>query len=208
MNVSLWQAHLSFVLLGFLFLGAWLPTRNGRLMGLAVLTFCSFIPVNELPLAAYVRSFTDDLAITSLLLLGALCLARLGLLSIPVVKQRQALLVFAVFAVCLYPATLGLTYFDPYRWGYNPRPMIVVIGLVALAMLFLRNGLVALMLAGATLAFALRLKASENYWDYLMDPLLALYCVTLLIGLAVSGLWQRSKHLMSRAWRPHVKITE
>ncbi|WP_268801251.1 hypothetical protein [Pseudomonas huanghezhanensis] len=32
-------------------------------------------------------------------------------------------------------------------------------------------------LAAGTLAFALRLKAWENYWDCLVDPLLAGYCL-------------------------------
>ena len=35
-----------------------------------VLALVSFIPLNQLPLAAYVRSFTDDLAISTLVLLG------------------------------------------------------------------------------------------------------------------------------------------
>ena len=50
-------------------------------------------------------------------------------------------------------------------------------------------------LAAGTLAFALRLKASENYWDYLIDPLLTGYCL-------VAGLWM----LAMAAWRPLLKL--
>ena len=189
--VSLWQAHLSFVLLGFVALCALRFTQPWRPWLLPGLVALSFIPVNELPLAAYVRSFTDDLAISTLVLLAWVALSRLGVVQ-PLARPHrvQLLLLFGVLAVVLYPATMGLTYVDPYRWGFNPRPMIVWVAALTLLMLALRNTLVVWMLAVGTLAFALRLKASENYWDYLVDPLLATYCV--IAGLMKIKLWERA----------------
>ncbi|MBA2925976.1 hypothetical protein G9Q84_24150 [Pseudomonas sp. P7] len=182
--VLLWQAHLSFVLLGFVLLSTFRFTARWRPWLLPVLVVVSVIPINELPLAAYVRSFTDDLAISTLVLLGWVALSRLGVVQ-PLARphQVQMLLLFGLLSLVLYPATLGLTYFDPYRLGFNPRPMIVLVAVAALLMLWLRNALAVWMLVIGTLAFALRLKASENYWDYLVDPLLAGYCV-------VAGLMQ------------------
>lgn len=182
--VLLWQAHLSFVLLGFVLLSTFRFTARWRPWLLPVLVVVSVIPINELPLAAYVRSFTDDLAISTLVLLGWVALSRLGVVQ-PLARphQVQMLLLFGLLSLVLYPATLGLTYFDPYRLGFNPRPMIVLVAVAALLMLWLRNALAVWMLVMGTLAFALRLKASENYWDYLVDPLLAGYCV-------VAGLMQ------------------
>ncbi|WP_122763884.1 hypothetical protein [Pseudomonas viridiflava] len=182
--VLLWQAHLSFVLLGFVLLSTFRFTARWRPWLLPVLVVVSVIPINELPLAAYVRSFTDDLAISTLVLLGWVALSRLGVVQ-PLARphQVQMLLLFGLLSLVLYPATLGLTYFDPYRLGFNPRPMIVLVEVAALLMLWLRNALAVWMLVIGTLAFALRLKASENYWDYLVDPLLAAYCV-------VAGLMQ------------------
>jgi hypothetical protein len=189
--VSLWQAHLSFVLLGFVALCALRFTQPWRPWLLPVLVAVSFIPVNELPLAAYVRSFTDDLAISTLVLLGWVALSRLGLVqALDRPRRVQMLVLFGVLSLVLYPATLGLTYFDPYRWGFNPRPMIVWVAALALLMLALRNTLAVWMLAVGTLAFALRLKASENYWDYLVDPLLATYCV--IAGCMQFKLWERA----------------
>jgi len=195
--VSLWQAHLSFVLLGFVLLSAFRFSAPWRPWLLPLVAAVSFIPVNELPLAAYVRSFTDDLAITTLVLLAWVALHRLGVVQ-PISRayQVQMLLLFAVLSVLLYPATLGLTYVDPYRWGFNPRPMIVLVGALALLMLWRRNALAVWMLAVGTLAFALRLKASENYWDYLVDPLLAGYCVV--AGLMQLKLWERACLRMRR----------
>ncbi|MCU7250015.1 hypothetical protein [Pseudomonas koreensis] len=188
----LWQAHLTFILLGFVLLGSLRASHGWRPWLLPVLAVTSFVPLNGLPLAAYVRSYTDDLAITTLVFLGWASLSRLGVVQ-PLQRpaRLQVLLLFAGLALSLYPATLGLTYFDPYRWGFNPRPMIVLTGLAALVLLWLRNGLAVAMLALATLAFALRLKASENYWDYLIDPLLAGYCLIAAIMLAAKALWQR-----------------
>lgn len=193
--MSLWQAHLSFILLGFVLLGSLRVTAPWRPWLLPVLALVSFIPLNQLPLAAYVRSFTDDLAISTLVLLGWVSLRRLGLMEPLQAKHRvQVLLLFIGLTLSLYPATLGLTYLDPYRWGYNPRPMIVLMGLAALVLLWQRNALGVLMLAVGTLAFALRLKPSENYWDYLMDPLLAGYCLIAGSGGLLLWLWRRFAH--------------
>ncbi|WDU63115.1 hypothetical protein LRS56_00530 [Pseudomonas poae] len=196
---SLWQAHLSFVLLGFVALCALRFTAPWRPWLLPMLVAVSFIPVNELPLAAYVRSFTDDLAISTLVLLAWVGLCRLGV--VPVLSRRhqvQMLLLFGVLSLVLYPATLGLTYFDPYRWGFNPRPMIVLVGAAALLMLWLRNALAVWMLAVGTLAFALRLKASENYWDYLVDPLLTGYCLIAGFWLLLKAAWKYPSQALSR----------
>ncbi|PYY87148.1 hypothetical protein DNK59_11505 [Pseudomonas sp. TKO26] len=189
---SLWQAHLSFILLGFVLLGSLRVTAPWRPWLLPLLALVSFIPLNQLPLAAYVRSFTDDLAISTLVLLGWVSLRRLGVIApLPTKHRMQVLLLFIGLTLSLYPATLGLTYFDPYRWGYNPRPMIVLMGLAALVLLWQRNVLGVLMLAAGTLAFALRLKPSENYWDYLLDPLLAGYCLITGSGALLLWLWRR-----------------
>nr|BFD43011.1 hypothetical protein FFPRI1PSEUD_45100 [Pseudomonas sp. FFPRI_1] len=190
--MSLWQAHLSFILLGFVLLGSLRVTTPWRPWLLPVLALVSFIPLNQLPLAAYVRSFTDDLAISTLVLLGWVSLRRLGVVApLPGKHRVQVLLLFIGLTLSLYPATLGLTYFDPYRWGYNPRPMIVLMGLAALVLLWQRNLLGVLMLAVGTLAFVLRLKPSENYWDYLLDPLLAGYCLIAGSGALLLWLWRR-----------------
>ncbi|RMU30513.1 hypothetical protein [Pseudomonas syringae group genomosp. 3] len=194
---SIWQAHLSFILLGFVLLSHWRFTTRWRFWILQIIATLSFIPVDGLPIAAYVRSFTDDLAITTLVLLAWVSLCRLGVMQpLDSERTRNLLLLFGGLSVVLYPATLGLTYLDPYRCGFNPRPMIVLVLAVSLLMLWLRNYLAVFMLTAATLAFAKRIKPSENYWDYLIDPLLASYCL-------VAGLVM----LAITIWRPLLKIS-
>ena len=164
MDPGLWQAHLTFALLGAL----------------------------ALPLAAYLRALVDDLAVTTVIAMGWAIAVRMNVFAPLAAMHRWQLLVgFGLLALLLYPATLGLTYADPYRLGYSPRPLIVAIGLLALLMLHWRNRLGGLMLCAATLAFSLDLKPSDNYWDYLLDPFVAVYCWLALLLASGRRLWQR-----------------
>ena len=83
------------------------------------------------------------------------------------------------------------SYADPYQLGFEPRPMLLVLGLLCAVLIVQRSWLGALALVLATLAFALRLGASENYWDYLIDPYLALYSLGALLSAAVRWLLAR-----------------
>lgn len=184
--LELWQAHLTFALFAFVVLPGFGLRPSLQAVRLIVLLGISFIPVDGLSLAAYMRSFTDDVAITSLVALAFATAVRMGMAArLGHAARLQLLIVMAALALFLYPATMGLTYFDPYSLGYNPRPLILVIGLLALALLVLGNWLGACMLGLATLAFSLGLKPSPNYWDYLLDPFIALYCCGSLIGYAI-----------------------
>ncbi|MBH1969295.1 MAG: hypothetical protein I8H81_14030 [Pseudomonadales bacterium] len=183
--INLWQAHLSFAMIVFLLLPGFGLSRLWRAVLLAALLAISFIPLDGLTLAAYLRSHIDDLAITTLVFMAWGCLRRLDLLPPAQHGQISVLIIFAAMALLLYPATLGLSYLDPYRFGYSPRILLTFIALLTLGLFYLRHGLAVAMLAGATLAFMFGIKPSHNYWDYLVDPLLGLYCCGALLVLTV-----------------------
>jgi uncharacterized membrane protein len=179
--INLWQAHITFAMIIFLLLPAFGLHRYWRVALLVALLAASFIQLDGLSLAVYLRSHIDDLAITTLVFMAWGCLRRLDLLAPAQRNKTGVMLLFAVFGLVLYPATLGLSDMDPYRFGYSPRPMLVLLALLTFGLFYLRNHLAVVMLASATLAFVAGIKPSQNYWDYLVDPLLGLYCCTALV---------------------------
>ena len=187
--ISLWQAHVSFAMIIFLVLPSFGLHRSWRIALLAALLAVSFIALDGLSLAAYLRSYIDDLAITSMVFMAWGCLRRLDVLP-PARGKTGVLILFAAMAVVLYPATLGMSDLDPYRFGYSPRVMLIFLGVLTLGLFYLRNGLAVVMLASATLAFIAGIKPSQNYWDYLVDPLLGLYCCAALLMLAVRWVYR------------------
>ncbi|MGB6213331.1 MULTISPECIES: hypothetical protein [Pseudomonas] len=189
--ISLWQAHLSFAMIIFLLLPSFGLSRTWRIALLAALLAVSFFSPDGLSLAAYLRSYIDDLAITTLVFMAWGCLRRLDMLP-PARGRTGVLILFAAMALVLYPATLGMSDVDPYRLGYSPRPMLIFFAVLTLGLFYLRNGLAVLMLASATLAFIAGIKPSQNYWDYLVDPLLGLYCCGALLTLALRWTYRRS----------------
>lgn len=189
--ISLWQAHVSFAMIIFLVLPSFGLPSTWRIALLAALLAVSFIPLDGLSLAAYLRSYIDDLAITSMVFMAWGCLRRLDILP-PARGKTGVLILFAAMALVLYPATLGMSDLDPYRFGYSPRPLLIFLAVLTLGLFYLRNGLAVVMLASATLAFIAGIKPSQNYWDYLVDPLLGLYCCAALLMLAVRWTYRRA----------------
>lgn len=182
-----WLPHLAFALLVFLTLTRLTRNTTQRGILLAGCLLLSLVPVQGISLALQLRTYIGDLSVASLALLGWATLSRFGLSPASAHDRLASLALFAGLAVLLYPAALGLSYADPYQLGFEPRPMLMVLGLLCAVLIVQRSWLGALALVLATLAFALRLGASENYWDYLIDPYLALYSLGAL--LIAGGRW-------------------
>ena len=190
MTLALWNMHLCFALAIFLLLplrGRSRAMQGAVLLGLLAL---GFVPVQGLPLLAYPRALAPEVSIVTLLALGWAALVRLDLAQPLPANQRVTLRVlFGVLGLFLYPAALGLGAFDSYQLGFGPRAMLVALGLVALLLLYLGHWLATGMLALATLAFGLGLLESENYWDYLLDPFVVIYCWLALLVSGIRRLW-------------------
>lgn len=177
MILEMWQAYLFFAFAAFLVL----PTSRGRSatkFSALVLAAClGFVPIDGLPLAAYPRSLLDDPALTTVLWMAyAVALRFQPGLRITLHHRFEVVVCFAVLTLLLYPAALGLTYIDPYRLGFDVRVLLALILMVTFGFWLRRNYFGVLLLAGATLGFVVDLKNSDNYWDYLIDPLIGLYC--------------------------------
>src|SRR6267154_807291 len=96
--------------------------------------FAVFIPFGELPAAAYLRGVTGDVSVTTLVLAGAACIARLTGKALIEPRDKQVLYqLLALAAAFLYPFALGWTQFDPYALGYGSVGFGTVVLVVALA---------------------------------------------------------------------------
>lgn len=157
----------------------------------------SLIPFGGLPLAGYVRGIIGDLSITTLVLLWAALLPTYRSLIAPdftvsaqhidlkrytclkkscALKQREHLmLLISASAIFLYPMTLGMSLYDPYRLGYNDTLFIVIVLFIILLAWLVRSYLIVLCLTLATLTWSIGWYESSNLWDYLIDPLVAIY---------------------------------
>lgn len=175
--------------------------KSRRILLVGGVAIAALIPFGGLPLAAYLRGATGDLSIISLLLL-ALALTRFMAVSAPEREfsapsfcgseggeGRQALLLLvALAAAWLYPLALGVGMFDPYRLGYGSLWLVGALLLLALVACFRGLLWVALPIALAVLAWGIGWHESGNLWDYLLDPLLAIYALGALARRGVRAL--------------------
>ncbi len=143
-------------------------------MSLAALFVLSLIPFGAMSLASYVRGVTGDVSVTTLVVLWFVLLNSWRGASNE--ENRLALLILIVLAaIALYPMALGAGKYDPYRLGYGDPEFVAALLLLALAAWFCKFTLIALCIAFATFAWAVGWYESNNLWDYLLDPWVALY---------------------------------
>lgn len=153
------------------------PARRTVLIGLVVALVVN-LPLFPLSAVSVVRSLSGDLSITSMLLLAAAIARRGGWLASRTRRDQAWLLgLILIGSVVLYPASLGLGAFDPFRWGFSGAALLGALLGLALVGLWLGAPTATLAIALAVLAWSLRLNASTNLWTYLLDPMLGVYAV-------------------------------
>jgi hypothetical protein len=149
------------------------------------------IPFGAIPPAAYLRGMTGDLSITTLILLWCAMLRPWFVCVVVESRRRIALLaLIAFFALALYPMALGVGEYDPYRLGYGSPLFVAVLLLLALVAWIRKYSLIALCIASATLAWAIGWYESDNLWDYLLDPFLAIYALAATISCGMGTLFK------------------
>jgi hypothetical protein len=142
-----------------------------------------FVPVGGLPLAAYMRGATGDLSIPTLALAAGAVFSRLTGRRAFGQPDRNALLwLVAGAALFLYPLALGWTPFDPYALGYGSAVFITALLAVTLGAWRAGLKLPVLVVLVAGLAWLLGIYESRNLWDYLIDPLAAMYALGALLA--------------------------
>ena len=141
------------------------------------------IPFGAISPAAYLRGVTGDLSIPALILLWRAMLQSLSVCAVNDPRHRLVLTgLIALSALALYPMALGAGAYDPYRMGYGNPQFVAGLSLFALGALYRNYSLVALCIAAAVLAWAIGWYESDNLWDYLLDPFLAIYALAAVIN--------------------------
>jgi hypothetical protein len=160
---------------------------SGRIVALRVLVcfvlanllfwplFTLFTPL-ELPLAAYIRGFTGELSIVSMLLLWTAYFSPKEI-HVPAVMKVW----IAVVAIAFYPLALGVSMLDPYAWGYGSIALLAGVLITAFIAWLAGSNRIAIILAVAILAWAAGWHESANLWDYILDPFLGLWAIGSLI---------------------------
>lgn len=149
----------------------------------------AFVPIGDLSVAATVRGATGDLSVATLVLAANAVFA--GLTGRPLFERREVnalLWVAAGAALFLYPFALGWTPFDPYALGYGSIGFVSALLVVTVAAWRARLNLILLVVLAASVAYLAGVYESRNMWDYLIDPLIALYA---LVRLGALGLGKR-----------------
>jgi hypothetical protein len=158
---------------------------------LALVFVLALIPFGGLPFAAYLRGEIGDLSITTLVLLWAALSRPWGCCIAASPRHRSALLVaIALAALLLYPMALGIGTYDPYRLGFGDPLVVAALLLLALAAWYGNYTTIALCLSLSVLAWTLGWYESDNLWDYLLDPLVAIYALSALAKRGVNSLWR------------------
>ena len=145
-----------------------------RWIGVLILANTFFWPIGlslELPLVGYVRGVTGDLSVVLTLLLWSAVM----LPSHPIPMGFRVALI--CIALMFYPLALGLGMFDPYVWGYGSLGFLIGVVLFALLCGLFGWTKGVWIFAIAIIAWAGHLHESTNLWDYLLDPLLALWAI-------------------------------
>jgi hypothetical protein len=137
--------------------------------------FTLFSPL-ELPLAAYVRGFTGELSITSMLLLWTAYFSPKEI-HVPLVMKVW----IALVAIIFYPLALGVSMLDPYAWGYGSFTLLAAVIATALLALLAGSNRIAIILGLAILAWTAGWHESANLWDYILDPFLGVWAIGSLI---------------------------
>lgn len=159
--------------------------RALRWIAVIILIMLSVLfPVAGSNLWLWINGAAGELSIVTMILLTVFAVRGLtgcSLLEIPARTHLSVLILLTGFL--LYPATLGVSPFDPYSLGYGFELSLLLLSLSILYWVFRQQG-VAFILLCVVAAREIGILSSVNAWDYLIDPLLWLFSPAILIILS------------------------
>ena len=189
--------------LGVMLMPARLSHRQRRWIG-AGLLIALLIPWQGAPLAIHIRGMVGDLSMASMVLLlpvVTLTGPRNWQGSVDaLMKSKLPLLIFiALLALLFYPMSLGIGMFDPYQLGYGSLPLLAALSVMAAVALWIRWHLIAVVVILTLLTWSVGWYESANLWDYLIDPVAAIYAFGALVKrIALPG-WSKLSRAIKKS---------
>jgi hypothetical protein len=175
------------ILIGALFSRA----RAYREIAAALTVGLSLVPLGSANGLTFLYSLVGPLSLATIVGCAVYIGSTLGLT--PALPRHSVLLTAVVVAslgLVLYPASLGLLPWDPYRMGFHGIWLPAALIVIAVAGAAMSSVIVPLWIASAAAAWQVSLFASRNLWDYLIDPVVWIASLVLLAVAAV----RRIKH--------------
>jgi hypothetical protein len=192
-----WTAFTPFILL------VWLVQRLPGVRGIGGLLFACLVAAGVVLVGCFGRcvaywssSLSANLSVVlAFLLLGSIA-ARAGFSDAFRAHEWRAAWIFgAVCSLLLYPSAFGVGWqsFDSYSLGWpwiDWRLSLLLFASVAAVAGFLvwRENRFGWVLVAASLVYLLRIQESQNYWDYLIDPLYAAVSLVAVIKMSIDRL--------------------
>ncbi len=158
--------------------------RKEILSGLFAGSFIiSLLPLSEFSITHFARVLTGDVSVAGMIWLATINLAVLRSpdRTTRPPADRQVAVALAVIALVLYPTALGFSPYDLYSLGYSPVTLSIAVATGFAACVWREKWLPALMLAAAYVAWLSRCLDSDNLWDYLLDPVIVIYALSILL---------------------------
>ncbi len=147
-------------------------------------------PIHGFSVGGWVRGIEANFSIPlAALLATAVWENEFGKILLRPAEKRMAWIFGVVAGLLLYPMALGLGNFDPYEWGWGASPLFVASGIATVVLIWTGNRF-SIVLLLTILAYHLRLLESNNYWDYLVDPI---YFVAAIVTLAARAIPRGSR---------------
>ncbi len=159
--------------------------KRGLITKIVVVTLCAIVPLipfGGLTVSEYVLTIVGHLSITTMVLLSVAVFYSFTSRDLLQNREMTLLLVLIVIGgLIVFPESFGFDQFNGYQMGFGS--MVFAVGLLSLSLVFvlLRMYVAAAAIVLSVGAFDLHFLVSSNLWDYLLDPLLAIYACVILV---------------------------
>ena len=140
-----------------------------------------FVPINSVSLILQLKGVFADLSLTTVMLLTIWPLLRVNNISLNGSDFTWLCAAVLTLAFTLYPMALGVGPYDSYMLGYQPSVLLTLVAAMGVLAVQKKYWVSAAAVVVVLFGYWLRVLPSQNFWDYLLDPILVIFAVIYLL---------------------------